>query len=753
MIVQSDSIDRYNDDFSLYVPSVGSRYADTNFTGVGVIDDSLDWSISFFCYRETRSTGVIWDSRGGVASNQPKGVELIFDESNPDYSFRFRTGLGSSQTDYYFSDYKYKLGNIHHTVLTFNSTTKDLTQYVNSVKVQTLNTTGDNPIDCTTVTYSRFLSFSGSYAGALKQCFIRDFSVYSKEVNPQEISYIYEAGVPPVSAYANIQHYYPLNQVPYESGGNYFMNDVANLYNPNATTSDVQLIGWTTDELGLGVDGIQTQTTYKGWGNKKDYRRNSLAFTTSATGIVNNDMSTISIAGDWTFTFRINPYLRPYGPTGPKYVFWSGTSNVDLFAIRLEITGSFFQAIDGEFVYSSGGSNTVFNLFRYDDADLSFGNIIKRDVCCSLRKTGDNIDVFVQGVKVSTEPIPVSTFNNLSNAVAIFGRNNNSSHVQNVGISHISLCKDILTDSDMLDIYNKDYSSLVTTDFEYYPSDSTSKKIIDVSGNGLDYTYTSNDKIEISSDTAKPNDYTKGLNFNSSKQQYLEVTGLEAFDISEGYTTVLGWQRVDNVLPSSPETMMGSDEANGNYTIQFIQNSRDLGLYHYSGFVAESGISLDLSNRNLTTFISGSAREITNAYSSVKDTRQGYRNGKITCSDDSITTLLGFDIIFSSGAKMYLGRRNSSGRYYTGKLSYCTIVKGRLTQEQIKTIYNNGLYRSVYEVIEDTSKVMLDVDFINPFLDGSDVKFPDNSGNCVVTAKQNTGTDWTTLGGVQASID
>ena len=523
MIVQSDSIERYNDDFALYVPSAGSRYADTNFTGVGVIDDSLDWSISFFCYRETRGTGILWDNRGGVASNQPKGVELIFDDSNPNYSFRFRTGLGSSQTEYYFSDYKYKVGYIYHTVLTFNSTTKDLTQYVNSVEVQTLNTTGNDPIDCTTVTYSRFLSFSGSYAGALKQCFIRDFSVYSKELNSQEINYVYETGVPPTSAYANIQHYYPLNQVPYESGGNYFMKDVADSYNNSATTSDVELTGWTADELGLGVGGLPASTTYRGWESKTNYI-----------------------------------------PSG---------------------------------------------------------------------------------------------------------------------------------------------------------------------------------------------DYTKGLNFDSSKQQYLEITGLEAFDISEGYTTVLGWQRVDNVLPSSAETMMGSDTVNGNYTIQFIQNSRDLGLYHESGFVAESGISLDLSNRNLTTFISGSAREITNAYSSVKDTRQGYRNGKITCSDNSITTLLGFDIIFSSGAKMYLGRRNSSGRYYTGKLSYCTIVKGRLTQEQIKTIHNNGLYRSVYEVIEDTSKVMLDVDFINPFLDGSDVKFPDNSGNCVVTAKQNTGTDWTTLGGVQASID
>ena len=56
-------------------------------------------------------------------------------------------------------------------------------------------------------------------------------------------------------------------------------------------------------------------------------------------------------------------------------------------------------------------------------------------------------------------------------------------------------------------------------------------------------------------------------------------------------------------------------------------------------------------------------------------------------------------------------------------------------------------------MLQDTSKIILDVDFQNPFLDGTDIKFTDNSGNCEVIAKQNSGTDWSTLLGVQNSID
>jgi len=524
-MIGSKKLDRYNDDFALYVPSAGSRYADTNFTGVGVIDDSLDWSISFFCYRETRGTGILWDNRGGVASNQPKGVELIFDDSNPNYSFRFRTGLGSSQTDYFFiSDYK--IGYIYHTVLTFNSTTKDLKHYINGVNVETLNTTGDNPIDCTTVTYSRFLSFSGSYAGALKQCFIRDFSVYSKELNPQEINYIYKTNVPPVSSYNNVENYYPLNQVPYDSGGNYFMNDVSKQYNPLATTNDVPLTGWTADELGLGVGGLPASTTYRGWESKTNY-------------------------------------------------------------------------------------------------------------------------------------IPIE-------------------------------------------------------------------------------------------------DYTKGLNFNSAKAQYLEVTGLEAFNKDDGYTFLIGVKKQADTGQQSMFSCVGDELFSRYYDIFRRGGGANVNEFQFvspvtSGSPTSSSnvfTGIDSTNNNFLSYFVGN-NQMYNPYSNTRirriidvNVQQDYQVG---IGDP----FLGFGFDEITNPKFQIGARNGSNAL-NGKITFLTIIKGVITKEEEKKIFNNGLYRSPYEVLEDTSIIILDVDFLNPFLDGSDVKFTDNSGNCVLTAK---GTDWTTLAGVQASID
>tara|TARA_R110002050_G_scaffold297421_2_gene458869 strand:- start:168 stop:602 length:435 start_codon:yes stop_codon:yes gene_type:complete len=100
-----------------------------------------------------------------------------------------------------------------------------------------------------------------------------------------------------------------------------------------------------------------------------------------------------------------------------------------------------------------------------------------------------------------------------------------------------------------------------------------------------------------------------------------------------------------------------------------------------------------------------------------------------------------------------IGARLSNSLYLNGKITFFTIIKGVITKEQEKTIFNNNIYRSPYEVLQDTSKIILDVDFQNPFVDGTDIKFPDNSGNCEVIAKQNSGTDWSTLVGVQNSID
>jgi len=743
---ESKVINRYNDDYYLQFEAIDNQYMTANTTMPFL--NVADWSISYFVKNDDVQLGVHLDFRN--PSDVTKGMAVSFQTGNNGIQFK------SGTVTHIFGNHTVnQKKNINHIALTYNNTTNTVKCYVNTEYKGEVSGAFDfeniSPLVLGRVNWS-----SGFVNGRLKGG-LRDMLFTDSVLTTQEIEYIYETQVPPVSAYPNIQHYYPLNQVPYESVGNYFMRDVASQYNPLATTTDVELIGWTTDELGLGVDGIQSQTSYKGWGNKKDYRRNSLAFTNSTIGIVNNDMTTISIAGDWTFTFRINPYKRPYGTVGAKYLFWSGTSNVDLFAIRLTTGGTFIQSINCEFVYSSGGSNTDFVLFNYEDVDYATTEISKRDICCSLRKTGDNIDVFVQGIKTSTEPIPVSTFNNLSNSVAIFSRNNGNQSVQNVGCSHISLCKDILTDSDIMDIYNKDYSSLVTTDFEYYPSDSTSKKIIDVSGNGLDYTYTSDNKIQISSDTAKPNDYSKGLNFDSTKSQYLEVTGLEAFDFSDGYTLIVGWKNIDDTLPSaSTPTLFANVRATSNYAdylgMQFQDGDRTVRGFRNGNQSDNSVNRLDVDN--MSTFTLTPDLRLITAYSPNRFIKTMYRNGDLGgTSTDISQTQYGFNETqgkFSIGA---LDPGGSLSRHYTGKIKFCMMYKGVLTQEEQKKIYNNGLYRSPYEVLEDTSKIILDVDFTNPFLDGSDVKFTDNSGNCVVTAKQNSGTDWTTLSGVQASID
>ena len=65
----------------------------------------------------------------------------------------------------------------------------------------------------------------------------------------------------------NITSYTERKYLDYE----FFNKDVANLYNPLTTASDVELLGWTADELGLGVGGLPSSTTYIGWESKTNY--------------------------------------------------------------------------------------------------------------------------------------------------------------------------------------------------------------------------------------------------------------------------------------------------------------------------------------------------------------------------------------------------------------------------------------------------------------------------------------------------
>ena len=85
----------------------------------------------------------------------------------------------------------------------YDSNTRTLSLYVNSIFSSSIILNDVEFENTTQISYIATYT-SGSttryYRGG-----IRDFATYDKQLSEDEISYIYKTGVPPVSAYSNIQ--------------------------------------------------------------------------------------------------------------------------------------------------------------------------------------------------------------------------------------------------------------------------------------------------------------------------------------------------------------------------------------------------------------------------------------------------------------------------------------------------------------------------------------------------------------------
>jgi len=256
--------------------------------------------------------------------------------------------------------------------------------------------------------------------------------------------------------------------------------------------------------------------------------------------------------------------------------------------------------------------------------------------------------------------------------------------------------------------------------------------------------------------------YAKGLNFDRTKNQRLNITGLEVFDSLDGYTFLMG---VEKVADSNSQQSIFSCFADEGFTTWYDMFRRagaaNFNEYQFTSpddggtnrTLTSSNLvdAIDVTNKNFLSY-SVSNNKYTNPYNDkpinmIRDVncQQEFNFGFY--QDNTYRLGVGFDGL--TNPRFQIGARDG-GNYFNGKISFFTIIKGVITKAEEKAIFNNGFYRSPFEVLEDTSKIIIDVDFQNPFFNGTDVEFVDNSGNCSIIA---SGTDWNTLIDVQNTID
>jgi len=253
--------------------------------------------------------------------------------------------------------------------------------------------------------------------------------------------------------------------------------------------------------------------------------------------------------------------------------------------------------------------------------------------------------------------------------------------------------------------------------------------------------------------------YKKGLNFDNSKSQYLTVTGLDSFDKSDGYTILIGVE--SDILNTSQKSLFSclGDEGLSEY-YDIYRNSGSVNEYVFVS-PKDVGTITDITSNDLTNSIDGSNNNFLSYYVSSEKYVNPFNTTRISkvvdvnCQQDftgAFTTTsdklgLGFDEI--TNPIFNIGAINGS-QTFLGKISYFVIIKRAISKEEEKRLFNNGNFQSPFDVINDFEKIIIDVDFQNPFDNAGTITFPDNSSNCVVTTN---GTDWNTLAGVQASID
>lgn len=253
-------IDRYNNDF---YPRFKGNCSGQLSTNLSTLNNS-DWSISFFANTSTNASQVVLDSRTDL--NNVDGIVVTISRFG-DYNVIAVRLAGNIFT---FSQQSGIVpGAWACYTLNYDNTAKTLSLILNGVNRESIN------ISTWTVNFvgNAYVGSILSYQSLPQFNFvggIRDLIIATKTLSVDESYYLYSTNVLPPNT-SNILHHYPINDIPFINGGNFYLRDVVKIHNPSATAVDMKLIGWTDTELGIGVGGLPTSTAYRKWEDSTNY--------------------------------------------------------------------------------------------------------------------------------------------------------------------------------------------------------------------------------------------------------------------------------------------------------------------------------------------------------------------------------------------------------------------------------------------------------------------------------------------------
>lgn len=731
---------RYNDDFYLNFDGT-DKYLEANDT-FDLIKDINDWSISFFAYASTNSdTKCVVDTRFGLSDNI-NGITIDLQNAGVDFhSIRFGTGIGTGRFTYEFTQAKLYINSWNHVCLVFDNATNNLRCYVNSKIVETsvgnpqlLNIA--NPINNSGVTKARYgksidvipLQMIGGF---------KDFTVFDKQLTQGEITYIYQTTAITSNTCINCYRHYTFNNIARINGGNREMLDVVANYNwaktTNVTPKHGILLGFTDEELGIGINGLQDGTVYKDFYNKDTYRNIGLVFKNTSFNFTNKNLSTEILSGDWTINFFINPIKRPYTQ---HMIFSKGISNSSLLAIRGTPAGTFSQVINYSLIYSklpTGiGSNQVFDLFSYGDVDLfSSQTTFIKQIKCTVVCISNVLYSYLNGKLINTQPFLGFADNTLGTNFSIFQRNDTTEKSKDVAINHLSILKTGLTYDNIRKLHFENlYNILTNKSCEYYPSFSTSKIIKDFSGNGYDITYSDSISYDIEFKSNKP-PIKYGIQFNTGKS--LSIANFNPTS-ERGYTILVAFAMNSNSNFASSVSFFRKQESSIKRIDIYNYPTREFRLY--APTIQLTDVSADFSKPFLLT---SKISKIDNVYEKSGKFGGSYTFNTGLYQSTASNMTFGFDEILAT---------TTIGLNVLGIGLYIAVYKGILDDEEIKRLYNNGLFANAWDISPNTnSELVLFPDFNNPFDDAGTLKIPDLSpSNHTIVAN-----GWANLATIQAS--
>lgn len=690
---------RYNDNFAIY--TIGNKYVQSDFGGANVFSDLTDWALSFFVNRlNNGSVSVFWDNRGGIA-NSTEGIEILFDNVTGGYNFRLRTGTEVAfQIDYYFNLYKFQFNYIYHVVLNYDSISRSLNLYVNSVLVQSINIS-TNTIDCTNVAYNRLFSLFQSLTTTF-QGFCRDFAVFNKQLIQNEIAYIYQTGVLPPSTHESCQLHLPLNSTPVYDANNIMRSKGGlGMINFNKSLSDGDEIETTVIDItyssgnnnnGVGV-GFRTSTG----GNLNDYysiyikngfyKIESNASVGLETSIVPqaNDVIKAKINGNF-IEFYVNNTLVPFAI---DYTILSNISNLKAYILAFNS-------------YSKALQNTKYNnvLLKHTDVleeyNSTFGDRLQYDV--------------------------VSNYNYAKLTPIV------PSHALMAGWTDNEL--GLNTGTSTFTAYGDFYTKNLGENF---------------SGGGDSIIYKGKELRKY------------GLSFNGI-DQYLQHPNFNATKES-GYTVIAFYANKTNSIWGSTQSIFskyGSDGDTRQFDLRTVSTDERVNLLvplAGGGTLSLSSFQTGVDNSKLqmASYVISTIQDVPMPYEKLGSSKYyGYQTYN-TVNDyvNQLNTIagvgFGFDEITAGTTR--IGQKNGSN-FFDGNLACLMVFKGTADQEFIKRRYNNGLINlpSDYELDSNGLEFVLCPDFNNPFDDAGTLKIPD-----LITAEDWIAFNYTDLSTLQAS--